>query len=80
MSLKISIYPLQQCYLHTYEIIHAMDIDTSQTLTFTPFSENSLVCFFTSLEHRAKRQAFPKAAETWTHLTTDHVSIVFLSI
>ena len=29
---------------------------------------------------RSRRQFFPEAAETWTHLTTEHVSTVFLSI
>ena len=39
---------------------------------FKPFSDNSL----DALSH----QFFPEAAETWTHLTTEHVSTVFLSI
>ena len=45
---------------------------------FKPFFDNSL----DALSHlcRIRRQFFPKAAETWSYLTTEHVSTVFLSI
>ena len=50
----------------------------TQTLAFAPFSDNGLDGFFHLCRNR--RQFFPKASETWTHLTTQQVSSVFLSI
>ena len=42
VSPKLHHPPLHQWYLHTYEVIHAVDTDASQMLVFASFSDNSL--------------------------------------
>jgi len=51
-----------------------------QTLAFSPFTDNSLDSLSTLWQMEPDVSFIPEAAESWTHLTTKHVSTVFPSI
>ena len=72
---------IQLCISGTFTQSMPWTLMQPHTITdagFKPFSDNSL----DALSHlcRSRRQFSPEAAGTWTHLTTEHVSTVFLSI